>query len=198
MDTIIETLFDRPKVIGIIAETNQGKSNLLYFILSKLQEGKYTHHLYTYGLRCDLGENKIYSLGELERITDSIIVCDEFQSLFDIEDRKNRKAIENSLRLINHNNNILILCGLPDNYKKFLSSKVDTFIFKQCSLASFINGSRAKNICLQYKGAELGSSTLSMRVDEALLFDKHYTKLKIPYMKEYDTKSSNIQIVKRT
>ena len=37
--------------------------------------------------------------------------------------------IENTLRLINHNNNILLLCGLPKNFKKIIAGKIDEFTF---------------------------------------------------------------------
>ncbi len=196
MKDYIQKLTCRPKIIAVIAETNQGKSNLLYDIITSLGAYDPTAHVYTYGLRCDLGETKINSLGELEGIRNGVVIIDEFQTLFDIDDRKNKKAIENSLRLINHNNNILIICGLPDNFKKFLSNKVDIFIFKKCRIGSFINGSYAKMICLQYRGSELGSTILNIKVDEALLFDGNYTKIKIPYMEKYDTKKDNTKIVK--
>lgn len=194
MQSLIPKLLDTPKIIGVIAETNQGKSNMLYHLVNVLNDKTYT--LYTFGLRSDVGGHKIYSLSELETIRDSIIIVDEFQTLFDLDDRKNRKAIENSLRLIHHNNNILILCGLPDNYKKYIASKLDVIIYKRCSLASFINGSRTKYICMAYKGEELGASMLNLDVNEALIYDGSYNKITIPYMTKYDTKKDNKPIIK--
>ncbi len=192
----IHKLFNKPKVLGIVGNVNTGKSNLIYDLLEQLKDYKYT--FYSYGLRNNLGEQKIYSIDELETIEDSIIFCDEFFTLFDLEDRKNRKSIENSLRLINHNNNILILCGLPENFKKFISAKLDIVFFKKCTLADFINGSRLKNIFISYKGSELGSAVLNLKVDEALLYDgSHYDKINIEYHKKYDTKIMNEPIIKR-
>lgn len=195
MDKNIQRLTCRPKIVAVIAETNQGKSNLLYNLIMTLNEKGEPYNLHTYGLRFDLGENKIHSLAELEGIRDSVIIIDEFQSLFDTDNRKNKKAIENSLRLINHNNNILFLCGLPDNFKKFISNKVDIFIFKKCRIGSFINGSWAKSVCLEYRGQELGSTVLELGLDEAIIYDGTYTKINVPYMEGFDTKKSNKKIV---
>ena len=192
----IKTIFNKPKIIGVCADVNQGKSNLLYHVLEQLKAFDYS--LYSYGLRNDLKEIKIYSIEELETITNSIIICDEFFTLFDLEDRKKRKMIENTLRLINHNNNILILCGLPENFKKFISAKLDIIFFKKCSLSDFTNGSRIKNICVNYKGCELGSAVLNLKVNESLVYDGlHYKKLDVPYYRKYDTKKKNEKILNK-
>lgn len=190
----ITELLDKPKIIGIVADVNEGKSNFLYWLITELQRD-YTFNLFSYGLRCDLGEQKIYSVAELETITNSIVICDEFYTLFDLEDRKNRRAIENTLRLINHNNNILILVGLPDNYKKFIASKLDVMIFKTCKIGDFVNGSRVKAVCTAYKGSELGSAMLAMPVNKAILWSGHYHKITIPYLVKFDTKKNNVPIL---
>ena len=107
--------------------------------------------------------------------------------------------IEKTLRLINHNNNILILAGLPENYKKFISAKLDMIFFKKCTLSDFINGSRLKNIVTSYKGNELGSAVLNLNIDKALLFDgRHFNVIHVPYYKKYDSKKNNEDILKRT
>lgn len=190
----LNKLFDKPKVIGVCADVNEGKSMLLYDVLDQLKG--YDFSLFSYGLRVDLGEQKIHSVEELEVIENSIIIADEFFTLFDLEDRKKRKLIENTLRLINHNNNILLLCGLPENFKKFISAKLDIVFFKKCTIADFINGSRIKNFCLSYKGSELGSAVLNIKIDDVLCYDgKHYSKSKVNYIKKYDTKVKNVQIL---
>lgn len=189
-------LLDKPKIVAVIAETNQGKSNLLYSLIEALRED-YSFTLATYGLRCPTEGREIHSLEEMEGIRDSIILLDEFETLFDVEDRKNRRSIENSLRLINHNNNIIILCGLPDNFKKFLSNKINMFIFKTCRIGNFINGSRAKAVCLAYRGEELGATSLSLPLDAALVFTESYTRIKVPYLEKYDTKRNNKPIVSK-
>jgi len=193
---MIKKLFDKPKVIGLIADVNTGKSNLIYHIIDNLRsEGKFK--LYTFGLRKEIPSAvTINSVAEMESIQNSILIIDEMMTLFDLDNRKVKKEIENTLRLINHNNNILLLCGLGENFKKFLSAKVDIFIYKKIKFEDLINGSKVKNVLMAYKGDERGTTILNLAIDEALIFDGvHYSKIDVPYMKDYDTKKDNVSIV---
>lgn len=188
-------LFNSPKLIGVIADANEGKSNMLYWAVKALQS-RYNFKMYSYGLRVNLGEQKIYSVEELEVIHDSIIIIDEFANLFDIDDRKEKKQIERTLRLIFHNNNVVLLCGLPENYKKFIASKLDAMIFKKCALSDFINGSRVKKVAFNYEGQEQGAAVLNIPVSTAIVYDGvHYTHVNIPLLSEYDTKANNPTIL---
>ena len=190
-------VFSVPALVGLIGDANAGKSNFLYYLVDTLQR-EYDFNLYSYGLRVDLGEQKIYSVEELEVITDSIIIIDEFATLFDIDNRKEKRQIEQTLRLIFHNNNVVLLAGLPENYKKFIASKLNIMIFKRCALGDFVNGSRTKAIAIKYKGAELGAAVLNFPTNRCLLYDgTHYTKLNIPYMSKKDTKAANKPILSR-
>jgi len=192
----ISKLFNSPFIGAIIADANQGKSNFIYHIIKKLNS-RYDFNLYTYGLKSDVkGANKIYSLDELERIRDSVIFLDEFYDLFDLEDRHNKSIAERTLRLLFHNNNIIILSGLPENYKKFISAKVSITFYKQCTFEDFVNGSSSKKKILKYHGSKRGSSILHMGKDECLIYDgNHYYDYKIPYLKERDSKRNNVSIL---
>ena len=157
-------LCNKPKIIAIVGDVNTGKSNLLYHIIEDLKKfGNFS--LYTYGLRLNVKSKQIYSVNELEQIKNSIIILDEVMSLWDLDNRMAKKQIENSLRLINHNNNILIICMLPENAKKFIAGKLDQVIFKKVTFSDFINGSRTKQVCMNYKGAEKGSAVLNINVN---------------------------------
>ncbi len=194
----MKKLFSKPSIIGVCGDVNTGKSMLLYHVLEKLaKDSKF--NLYTYGLRLNFpNAQQIYSVEEMEQITDSLIIVDELSSLFDLDNRKIKKQIENSLRLINHNNNILILCGTPENFKKFISAKLDVVFLKKTTLADCVNGSRLKNIIMSYKGNERGSAVLNLRVNEVILFDgKHYSKIDVPYYQKYDSKKENVAIFVR-
>lgn len=190
-----KNLFNRPKIIGMVSDVNCGKSNTLYYLLDELSK-RFDFNVYVYGLKCTFpGTTVFHSVEEMEQIKDSLIILDEVFSLWDLDNRKDKRQIERSLRLINHNNNILIVCGLAENFKKFISAKLDAVIFKKVSFADMINGSRMKNIIMNYKGNEMGSTVVNLAIDEAILFDgKHYTQLHIPYMRKYDSKSKNVKI----
>ena len=185
-----------PKIIGIIANSNEGKSNLIYWIIETLKKD-YRFKIYAYGLRSSIKFiNSVHSIPEIEQIKDSIVVIDEMESLFDFGNRKIRRNIENTIRLIYHNNNVLLLCGLGENFKKFISAKLNIVIFKKITFSDLINGSRAKNIISDYYGMEKGTSILNLNKNEALVFDGNsYNKIEIPYLKEYDLKSKNVPII---
>lgn len=193
---IIDLLY-KPKIIGLIANVNEGKSNLLYWII-ELIKNKYNFSLYVFGLKNEISNAiKIYSVEEMEQIKNSIIILDEVMSLWDLDNRKSKKLIENTLRLINHNNNILIISGVPENFKKFISSKINVIIYKKVTFEDFINGCSVKNRIMNYKGKERGTSILDLDINEALLYDKkHFYKIKVPYIKKYDTKKDNVLIIR--
>ncbi len=187
-------LFKTPKIIGVCSDVNEGKSMTLYYLIRFLKKN-FNFNLFSYGLRLDLGEQKVHSVEEIEKIKNSVVILDEFFTILDLEDRKKRKQIETTIRLIHHNNNILVLAGVPENFKKFISAKLSIVFFKRTTLGDFINGSRIKNICCNYNGMEMGSTVLNMQINECLVFDgKHYSKIKIPYYKECDTKLTNVKI----
>src|SRR6056297_1458315 len=188
-------LFDGPKLIGSVADINSGKSNMLYDIIEKLGK-KADFNLYTYGLKFPIGE-QIFSLEELEQIQNSIIIVDEAFSLLDLENRGKKKQIESTLRLLHHNNNIILFSILPENGKKFIASKFDAFIFKKCTIADFINGSMLKRIVDQYRGPEKGNCVLNIPIDKALTFDgKKYKMHDIDYHPDFDSKAQNQPILK--
>lgn len=190
-------IVSKPRIIGVTADVNQGKSMLLYNMIRQWKQA-HTFNLFYYGLREDIeGATRVHSVQEIESIRNSIIIVDELSSLFDLDNRKVKAQIENSLRLIHHNNNVLILCGTPENYKKFISAKIDVMIYKKCTLADFINGSRVKNIISSYMGNEKGSEVLNIGISEALVYDgNHYSKVAIRYLEQYDTKRQNQSVLK--
>ena len=192
----ITKLFNKPKIIGIVADVNQGKSNLIYYMIDELKKGNC--NIWAYGLRKRIKDvKKINSVTKLEKIKDSIIFIDEMMSLFDLDNRKIKKEIEETLRMVNHHNNILVLCGLGENFKKFLSGKLNVIIYKQVTFADLISGSTVKSRAIEYSDVEKGSRILALEINEALVYDaaeEDYTLITIPYMKEYDTKSENVPI----
>jgi len=189
---------NKPKVIGVVADVNNGKSNLIYYVIKEILKN-YTVKVYQYGLKVEIeGVESIGSIEQLETIENSIVFIDEFYTLFELENRKRIPLIEKTLRLINHKNNILVLCGLPNNFNKFVSGKLTYVVYKQCTITDFVNGSHVKSIALAYRGEEQGSSMLVIPKDRALVFDKNhirYSMAEAPYLKEFDTKFDNAPIM---
>lgn len=189
-------VFSSPRIIAVVGDVNSAKSNLLYHIIEELRKNG-SFNLYTYGLRSVIKNSKeIFSVNELERVEGSLIIIDELMSIWDLDNRMAKKQIEKTLRLIHHKNNILVICALPENLKKFICGKINQYFFKECTLNDFINGGKASRVVRNYKGIELGSSVLDMDKSEALFFNGlHYEKINIPYYPKYDSKKKNIKII---
>ena len=196
----ILSLFDKPKVVSLTADRHSGKTNTLAHIIETLKSVGAKFNLRTYGLPEEFEElenNKpVHSLEQLEEIKDSVIIIDEAAQLLDVENRQNKTMIEEFLRLINHQNNVVILCFLPENLKKFLSNKIQTYIFKKATINDGINGSYCKKVMTSYSGPEKGSYVLNVPIDKALVWDgQDYFKIDVPYWEKYDTKRKNKPIV---
>lgn len=187
--------FKKPFIGAIIGDAHTGKSNLGYHLIEQLQKN-YKFNLFVYGFKYDFqGATRINSIDELEKIKDSVIILDEFADLFDLRDRNKKVQIERTLRLLFHRNNIIILMGLPENFKKFIAAKVNKFFYQQVTFDDFINGSKAKKTILKYSGEERGSSILNLGKNECIVFDgKHYRKHNIPYLESKDSKRENVDI----
>lgn len=187
-----------PKVVGIVADPHQGKSNLIYHAIEELQR-RWDATIFTYALRGETrNTEKVSSIEQLETIRNSIIFIDEFYTLFEMDNRKKTPLIEKTLRRIFWSNNMLILCGLPQNFNKFISGKLSHVIFKQCTLVDFINGSRVKNIAYSYREDEMGSHMLCIPKDRALVFEAEtltYSMIHVPYLKSKDMKQYNPPIM---
>lgn len=194
----ISDLFDRPKIMAVCGDVNSGKSLLVYWVIKELSKEN-LFNLYTYGLKIDITNSQpINSIEELEQIKNSVIIIDEVMSLWDLDNRMAKRQIENTLRLINHNNNILVICGVPENFRKFVAGKINVTLYKKVTFNDFINGSKTKQNILNYKGREKGTSVLNLEPNQVIIFDgKHYYKIIIPYLEEFDTKKDNPDIIKK-
>jgi len=195
MNNLLYSLFSKPKVIGLVADIDEGKSNLIYYLIDDLVK-KGNKNIVSFGLKKSLGEREIYTLKELEACKNNIIFLDEMMTLFDLDNRMAKKQIENTLRLIAHNNNVLVLCGLPENFKKFLCGKISVWLLKKVTIEDFIRGSSVKRVVTDYHGNERGTEILSLDKGEVILFNGHYTKINVPYLSQFDTKKNNIPLLK--
>jgi hypothetical protein len=178
----------------LMSRTNEAKTSFLCSLIKEYQT-KFTGNVYVFGLNPILVKTlnviPFYSLIELEKIKNGIIIIDEVKTLFCLEDRKKFGQIESVLRLVNHNNNRLLLAGLPTDFKKFICAKATCFMYKGLDIGDLINGSRAKDFLNQYTGTEKGSFNLDIPKNEVLCYDNSFWKESFSYNSDYDTKKSN-------
>lgn len=193
----IKELFNKPKIIGILGNVNEAKSNMVYYLIEELEK-EFNFNLVHFGLKADIVGKRINSIKELEQIRDSIIFLDELGTLFDFDDRRKKRLIEQTLRMISHNNNILVLISVPETFKKFISAKLDIIIYKKCFYQDFINGSKVKSVIMDFTDTEniKGSSLLNIDKDKALVYNgDYYNLINVPYLPKYDTKKKNCSIL---
>ena len=188
------------RAIGIIADVNQGKSNVIYHCIKALQEN-YEVSIFSYGLHMDVeGMYKINSINELENIHDSIVFIDEFPSLFRLSNKRQVEKFEESMRKVfqHTSNNIVVICGLAHNFNKFLSGLLQVIILKQSTLEDFIQRSPIQQAVASFSPSGMkyvgkGSTLLTMPKNVALIYNviatPAWTEVIIPHEKEYDSKA---------
>lgn len=184
-DVFVET----GRIIGIVGDRDSGKSNLMYYAIQALQK-KYKFNLFSYGLRINLGEQRIYSVRELENVSNGIVFIDEFPTLFKLDNRKIWRDVESTFQFISHKNIVMVLAGLPENYHKFIAAKLQTVIYKTCAIDDFINRSKIKTVLDRFTNPMKGSEMLTIEKDECLIYDgEHFhPHVKVPYVQACDTK----------
>jgi hypothetical protein len=199
----VQDIFNDPsiRVIGIAADPNQGKSNLIYHLIEVFKTKYQNVKMYSYGLRVQVeGVRDIHTIYELENINNSVIFVDEFFDMMNMGNRKQAERAEKTLRTIYHSNNIMILCGLPRNYNKFVSGMLQACIFKQSTLEDFIQRSTLQQCMMAYSGGfqvTKGQYLLKMPKNVALVWmgGKHFDEVEIPYEEYGDTKRFNLPIL---
>ena len=190
--------FKNPKFVGVVANPDEGKSNLLYLWIKRLINLDNKPNIYVYGLKREIeNTNIINSLGELESIENSIIIIDEFIDLIKTDNKNKRESVERTIRLLYHNNNVIVLAGLPENFNKFISSKLSHIIYKKITLDDAIKGSRVSKKAQSYNGEYRGSEILAIPKNKAIVYDgTGYFEIDNIYLEEFDTKKDNPPIIK--
>ena len=201
LTAVIDT--PEPQIIEVIADQNQGKSNFIHALVADLQK-EYDMDIVTYAVDAEIeGARQISSIAELERCQNSLIIIDEFYTLFGLNtNKRNFELIDKAMSTVYHpeRNNVWVLIGLPHHFNKQISSRATKMVFKQTTLADLVNGSQAKRVVTEYKRPELGASALLVGKDEAMMYDcktGEYTWMKVPHMTEKDVKLSNAPIFRK-
>ena len=180
----------------LTSQTNEGKTMLLCNLAIDYLT-MYDGNVWSYGIRPQITKQiddilTFSSVLEMEQIRDSIILIDEVGALFDLDNRKQKRLIEHTLRHVTHNNNRIVMSGLPNDFKKFLASKATCFMWKSLTISDLINGSLCKYLLLQYAEADLGAYRLTVDKSQVICYDPTgYWTDDVVYIKEFDTKINN-------
>jgi hypothetical protein len=190
----------------LVGQTNTGKTMLLADMMVEYTK-VYTPRVYCFGIRPEITDKvdviPFSSVREMEQIKNGIIFVDEVGALFDLDNRKQKRMIEATLRLITHHNNRLVLSGLPTDFRKFISAKATCFMYTSLTISDLINGSLAKITLLDYKERGLGAYVLDTDPGTVLCWDhtddEHlgFWWDTFKYHEKFDTKRNNLNLFQK-
>lgn len=194
------------RVIGLIGDKNQGKSGVLYSICDIVKRQAPATKIVGFRMQCAFpGMLMLNDMTELSLVRDSLICLDEVKTFVDTDNRTDFNDFMTILQTIYHptRNNMIIISGLAHNFNGKLSGELDVVIFKQTTMISIVKRSVLDNILKGFKqqgGISKDKYMLSMKVDEALIYNPHMEKrwhnVTIPYLKQYDVKRDNEPVIK--
>lgn len=194
------------RIIGVVADKHQGKSNVLYNVIKITKEKAPETQIVGFKLSIYVpGIIMINSLVELSKVSNSLIILDEWADLVDTMNRKDMKSFEALLRTIYHpyRNNTIIMCGLARNFNGKISGELEAIIFKQTTMIDIVQRSRIDHILKSFRSegrAIKNDYMLVMPKNGALIYrpgepkDFHY--IEVPYLKDFDVKLNNEPVIK--
>lgn len=199
----IEELFRNKRIVGLVGEKDEGKTNNLMALLKDFREHNKKTDICVFGLNeKTIGWLKkfkrvfeISSIKQLSNKKNCLIILDEFQRL-KINDRRHKELLDNLINFIYHNNNWLILTTPnPREFNSTICGKIEGWCIKSLRLSNLVNGSQLKGIVIGYNGRFKTIDDISIGKDKLLIINDEYEKiLKLEYIKEVDDKIDNINI----
>lgn len=200
---ILKDVFDKKRIVGVIGNTNSGKSNNIIYLIDDFRKTNKDVNIAIYGFKEEVSQKLqkkyncqvIETLEHISQLKNSLIVMDEFQKLR-LGDRRYKVLTDEFFDFIYHNNNWIILSS-PNlsEYNKLICSKVEIWLLKSLFTKQLVNGSDIKRIVEDYKGDRKRLGYLHIDKSELMLHSSTHTALiKCDYMKDFDSKSKNIDI----
>ena len=183
------------RVFGIVGSKNTGKTTLLIQLIEEAKQ--FNTNIYCYFYHTEYknqtkGVNFVNTLNDLEQIRNSFVFIDEFSELFKLNDRHSTEMIKLVVSQIEHNNNILVLCGLPQYFNKLISSFVgENWLLKGLNYDELINGSGLSKFIKMLSGDFVGGTRLNIPTNKLLcggIFNE------VEYNKKKDKKAQRINL----
>lgn len=192
------------RVIGVVADKNQGKSNLLYTMIKTVQREAPETRIVGFRLLARIpGVLYLNTLTELAKVRDSLIIIDELKTIVDTDNRRETNTFLEILQTLYHSNNTVVVAGLAHNFNGKLSGELEVIIFKQTTLISVVKRSNIDYILrplTREGGASRNEYVLAMPIDGALIYHPYKAKnwhyVTVPYNQDTDTKRDNEPVIK--
>lgn len=194
------------RVIGIVADKDQGKSMLMYNMVEIIKHNAPETKLVGFRMSVKVpGMLMLNTLTELSKVSNSFIFIDELKTFVDTDNRTEMKIFMSLLQTLYHpyRNNTVVICGLAHNFNGKISGELEAIIFKQTTLISVVKRSNLDYILrsLQSEGrASKNEYSLVMPKDTALIYhprmQKNWHCIDFPYLPQYDVKKDNEPVIK--
>lgn len=194
------------RVIGIVADKDQGKSMLMYNMIEIIRHNAPETNLVGFRMSVNVpGMLMLNTLTELSRVSNSYIFIDELKTFVDTDNRREMGIFMSLLQTLYHpyRNNTVVICGLAHNFNGKISGELEAIIFKQTTLISVVKRSNLDYILrsLQSEGkASKNEYSLVMPKNAALIYhpnmQKNWHCVDFPYLEQYDVKKDNEPVIK--
>ena len=167
-----EDWINNNRAIAIIGVADSGKTNLaFYFAKMNKQEKKY---LLGYPKKMD-GFISLNSTEDLSKITEGLLIIDEFSRYFPVWERKSNASLLNLLRFAEHNQIKLILTTTLSQFiTKQCEALIPCWAIKQINIRRLKNGSTPSYV-LKYaiKHPNISTDFMKVAVNEFVWFNEN-------------------------
>lgn len=201
-ESVLASLFQKNRVVGIVGDRNVGKSSLVLQDLLKLKSNYPDLSVFCIGVEPQLhsfleskGIFALYSTQDLLdlRIKNAVIFIDEFASLFSVQSRdKETEKVSRFFNRLAHMNCFVVLASAQSGfYNKFITGLISAYLVCKTSFDSLVNGTALKKNVISLEATS--EYRLDLNIGEYYVLNDSITKLKkFSYCPEVDAKKENI------
>ena len=203
---ILKEIFGDQRIIALAGEKHSGKTNNLIYLIKDLRQKMPTLPIYVYGMPQDVMQYlktlKVEEISELKHLLgkkNCVLILDEYQKL-KLNDRRYKDALASFIDFVYHNNVYTILSS-PNirEFNSIIGGVIERWLLKTVKKDSCINGSQLKRIIENYKGSWKSIDSIVLPKDKLLLInDEKEIVIDCPYVKEADSKLSNVNLFEKS
>ena len=201
-ESVLASLFQNNRVVGIVGDRNVGKSSLVLQDLLKMKQNYPDLPVFCIGVEASLhsfleskGIFALYSTQDLLdlRIRDAVIFIDEFASLFSVQSRdKETEKVSRFFNRLAHMNCFVVLASAQNGfYNKFITGLINSYLVCRVSFDSLVNGTALKRNVIALENTS--DFRLDLEKGEYYILNEAITKFKkFSYCPEIDAKKENV------
>ena len=152
--------------VAVVGSKNSGKTNLAFYIASQTSHKR----KFILGYPAEVkGYTRLGDKDELFRLSDCVVIIDEFQRYFDRYGRHHNDALEEAIDFAEHRNVKLILTAQNNQaIDRNLESKISCWALKRINIYTLKNGGMCRVALKSIKHPRVTSSFLALENNEVL------------------------------